>query len=335
VVCHGYRAYSAAVVVQPSQVDGEPQVPARDSEKYEVETCTVERWRGYISSSFIALLDDATPVAQSPEFRCRGRAKLPDAGPARRAYDGLRAELHRLGWEDTDERPETWYASRFTRLIAVPVDEASENAVALETPAPHIVETIVAVEPERRRLREAPPAPPAPPAPQRAEPAVEPEPRHLEETPVLPPAAQKSAEVPQRSRIVTIVCLLGIAGAMSIGAYLGLSQRGGHTTRYVTTPASVTKPPQVTAIPAPQPTAANVRLNISANEHASWLEVRRGSATGRVLFTGELAPGQPLHLRGKRLWARFGAARNLTITANGRPVALGGTIEHVFTAAKR
>jgi hypothetical protein len=54
-----------------------------------------------------------------------------------------------------------------------------------------------------------------------------------------------------------------------------------------------------------------------------------------VLFTGELAPGRVLRLRGQRLWARFGAARNLTITADGRPVEFSGTIEHVFLAAKR
>jgi hypothetical protein len=53
-----------------------------------------------------------------------------------------------------------------------------------------------------------------------------------------------------------------------------------------------------------------------------------------VLFTGELAPGRTLHLAGTRLWGRFGAAGNLTITANGRPVRLLGTYEHVFVAAE-
>ena len=75
-------------------------------------------------------------------------------------------------------------------------------------------------------------------------------------------------------------------------------------------------------------------MTISANGRRSWLEVRRGSATGPVLFTGELAPGRTLHLAGTRLWGRFGAAGNLTITSNGRPVRLLGTYEHVFVAAK-
>ena len=54
-----------------------------------------------------------------------------------------------------------------------------------------------------------------------------------------------------------------------------------------------------------------------------------------MLFSGELAPGQHLHLTGTRLWARFGGASNLAIRANGRPLRFTGTYEHVFTAAKK
>jgi hypothetical protein len=89
-------------------------------------------------------------------------------------------------------------------------------------------------------------------------------------------------------------------------------------------------------VPAQKPAPpALVRVDISAPDRASWLEVRRGSATGPVLFSGELAPGRHLHLTGKRLWTRFGAARNLAIRANGRPVSFTGTYEHVFAAKKK
>jgi len=335
-VCNGYRAYSQVMSMQPSDVGVEPDPPApsRPEQQFKVETCSISRWRGYVTSRFIALLDDGTPVAESPEFRCRGRAEPPDEGAARHAYDELRVELQRLGWEDRGERSNSWYASRFTRLTDVPVDESSDEDVALETTVPHVVEATVAAEPERGRLREAAPAPlilhPA-------ESPVALEPRILNASLVPQPVAQRATAAPQRSRTLTIVSVLGIIGALVIGAYLVFGQGGRHTVRSVTTPVPAAKPTPVaaTAIPAPKPAAAaKVRVSITAGGRASWLEVRRGSATGTVLFTGELAPGQSLHLNGKRLWARFGAARNLTIRANGRLVTFVGTFEHVFVAAK-
>ena len=97
-------------------------------------------------------------------------------------------------------------------------------------------------------------------------------------------------------------------------------------------PAKPQKPSKVVAAPV-HTASSKVRVAITAKQ-TSWLEVRNRSATGRVLFSGELAAGQRLHLAGTRLWARFGAAGNLTITANGRPVTLIGTYEHTFYAQK-
>ena len=72
-------------------------------------------------------------VAESPAFRSRGQAAPPDSGAARRAYDELRAELERLGWEDAAEPGPTWYTGRFTRLVSVPVARPPANA---QVPAP-------------------------------------------------------------------------------------------------------------------------------------------------------------------------------------------------------
>ena len=143
--------------------------------------------------------------------------------------------------------------------------------------------------------------------------------------------------------MVTVISVLGIVVALAVAASLLLRDVRPHALRQQANRASVAKlthsassPAQAAAVPVPaQPRAANVRLDITADGRASWLEVRRGSATGRVLFTGELTTEQPLHLTGKRLWARFGAARNLTIRSNGKPIELTGTLEHVFVAAKR
>lgn len=304
-------------------------------EQLVVESCTVSRWRGYASSTFVALRDDGTLVAESAAFRCRGDVAPPDAGAARRAYDELRAELERLGWEDASEPTSTWCAGRFTQLLSVPVARPPADAQVL-APPPVVV-------PEQRVLREASIHRAAPPRPA---PPLESAPRVVEETPIAPPAAQSARETPLQSRIVTIVSVIGLCVALAYGAYLVLGHGG--QTRASAAPLVAAKPAPVVvtythtaaaaahAAPAPTPTRpSRVRLTISAGKRASWLEIRRGSATGPVLFSGELAPGQPLHLAGKRLWARFGAAGNLTITANGRPVALLGTFEHVFVAPKR
>jgi hypothetical protein len=71
-------------------------------------------------------------------------------------------------------------------------------------------------------------------------------------------------------------------------------------------------------------------VRIVAFGNGSWLEVRRRSAGGQLLYEATLPTGGRLHFRGARLWARFGAAGNLSITVDGRPVALTGTQEKVF-----
>jgi hypothetical protein len=81
-------------------------------------------------------------------------------------------------------------------------------------------------------------------------------------------------------------------------------------------------------------TPDQVRLTILARDTTSWLEVRRDSAHGALLYSGQLEPGHTLRFRGVRVWARFGSAGHLAIAVNGRPLALIGTLEHVFTAAR-
>ncbi len=345
-------AYSAPMAVRARD----------DSEQFELESCTIERWRGYVTSSFVATLEDGTLVAQSGDFRARGGAPPPDTGPARAAYDELCAELRRLGWARSEEPAEAWYGSRFTRLVAVPVDTSppDEPEAAETVDAPAEPEAPRHVEPERRILREAaapwpPPRvepPVEPPVEPRVEPPVEPRvERTREQLPVTPPrvlAAAPAAPVqvqrqrPERNRIITFVSVAGLLSALAFSAYLLFVPGGRHVPRAGATPAAAAakpKPaaeasvPAVTPPAAPTPAPKAVHLVISANA-PSWLEIRRRSAAGRTLFSGELAPGQPIRLSGRRLWARFGSASNLTIRADGRVVALTGTIERVFVAAK-
>jgi hypothetical protein len=55
------------------------------------------------------------------------------------------------------------------------------------------------------------------------------------------------------------------------------------------------------------------------------IAVRKNSPTGQILFEGkELAPGQAIHFRRRRLWINTGTPENLRVTVNGRRTALPG-----------
>jgi hypothetical protein len=75
-------------------------------------------------------------------------------------------------------------------------------------------------------------------------------------------------------------------------------------------------------------------LRIAGHDNGSWLEIRRGSPTGAILYSATLSDGQTLHFRAPKLWGRFGAASNLTIVANGRPLRLQGTYEKLFVPSR-
>lgn len=89
-------------------------------------------------------------------------------------------------------------------------------------------------------------------------------------------------------------------------------------------------PPKPSVTPTAAP-ASTVKLGLAAVRSDSWVEVRRGSREGPIVFSGVISQGNEIELSATRLWVRFGAASHLDITANGRPVSLQGTVETVFT----
>jgi hypothetical protein len=121
------------------------------------------------------------------------------------------------------------------------------------------------------------------------------------------------------------------------GASAGVRPPSAYAGRERPPAASVRRVPVATTQPRLQRVVAQprvVRLTVSAPSRSSWLEVRRGSAQGRVLYAGELLPGHRLTLRAPKLWTRFGAAANVSIVANGRPLRLQGTVAHVFVPGR-
>jgi cytoskeletal protein RodZ len=121
----------------------------------------------------------------------------------------------------------------------------------------------------------------------------------------------------------------------------GSSDRQPTPTSRTATPATIPNAPaapkrkaKAKRQPAPTPPArAPVRLVLSAEQGASWVEARAGSATGSLLFQGTLADGRRIRLNGQRVWVRFGAASNVALTLNGKPAGgdLQGTVDVLVT----
>jgi hypothetical protein len=283
------------------------------------EVARVERWRGYVTSKFVLNAADG-PVYESRPFRWRRAEPPPDKGDARAAYDSLVEQLLSDGWTLAHDGP-AWCETSFER-----------PAVVVEPP-------VVAVE--------APPAPDLPPQPLRRieapAPASPPPPRPVE-PPAPPPQLSVDAPPPRAREGRVPWAAVAALGSGAVGFAAGaLLMGGGHdqattvTSQHTVTAtraSTAAVAPASTAAPAPAPPRKPVApldiVIVGVRGDGSWIEARRGSKNGKVLFSGVVAPGQRVHLRGRRMWAEFGAAGNLAITVDGRPLTLTGTYEKTF-----
>jgi uncharacterized protein DUF4115 len=87
-------------------------------------------------------------------------------------------------------------------------------------------------------------------------------------------------------------------------------------------------------VPPSIASAAAVRLLVNASRGDSWIMVRSGSATGKVLYQGTLTKGRSLHAAGRVLWVRVAAGAHLDARVNGHLVKLQpGTFNASLTPA--
>jgi cytoskeleton protein RodZ len=89
---------------------------------------------------------------------------------------------------------------------------------------------------------------------------------------------------------------------------------------------------QLKVAPPPKPSVA--RLMLVASRGRCWVEVRRGSANGAIVFLRTLEQGDTARLDGVRLWVRFGAPWNVDATVNGRIVQLPSALGNVVVTAR-
>ena len=143
-----------------------------------------------------------------------------------------------------------------------------------------------------------------------------------------------------------LVAIVGLVAAVAMLA-AALSARNQRAAVAVSAPLAVQPLPigtrtqqpvaAVTARPATKaPAPADVaRLVLRAARGDCWLSIRVGTPDGAVVYEGVLTAGRTLRVQGTRLWVRLGAAANLDVALNGKPVTTpaAGTLDVVVTPA--
>ena len=102
------------------------------------------------------------------------------------------------------------------------------------------------------------------------------------------------------------------------------------TTRSTRSPTSTEATTAATGPTTAAPATGAVLLRLTAKVE-TWIEVRSGSATGAVLYTGMLPAGSSKAFRSRSVWARFGSGGNLSARLDGKAIHLpSGTYDALF-----
>lgn len=138
--------------------------------------------------------------------------------------------------------------------------------------------------------------------------------------PQTPVSVARSAPTGLFSLWVGLACLL-LAGSAVL--YLTGGSGGGHATpppptTHAQATSSVTTPTTSATQSPPPAQPAGVRMTVTAAQGSCWLEARRGSASGALLAERTLAPGQAVHLHGRRVWLRLGDPSSVRLRVNGK-----------------
>jgi hypothetical protein len=91
-------------------------------------------------------------------------------------------------------------------------------------------------------------------------------------------------------------------------------------TTSTSTPTTTATPPTTTRVETVPARHAKTRFTIRAARGSSWVSVRIGSPTGHVLYAGTLGHGRAVSFAETRLYLGFGAAANVDVSVNGRPI---------------
>jgi hypothetical protein len=136
---------------------------------------------------------------------------------------------------------------------------------------------------------------------------------------------QRRPRVHQDRGIERKVVLLALAGIAGVTALVIVAWKYGGGNAGPTLPP-VTKPHKT----------AQVGLRFVGIGAGTYLEIRRGSSTGRFLFQGTLQPGDKNFLVGKRFWLTVRRPAGVVFKLAGKPVSLpaGRNVKVIVTPTK-
>jgi cytoskeletal protein RodZ len=153
-----------------------------------------------------------------------------------------------------------------------------------------------------------------------------------EEEPIV---QSSSVRRPKPRRMESNFVVVGLAGIVAVTILVVVAWKfgsSGATPSSLLTPTGPGQttqpaPPTTTAVEtgtAPQQTAPTTRLaklQITATGGDCWVQVRKGSAAGELLYEGTLQQGQTQRFgKWKRLWLQLGAPVYLSAKLNGHHV---------------
>jgi hypothetical protein len=137
---------------------------------------------------------------------------------------------------------------------------------------------------------------------------------------------QRRPRVNQNRGIERKVVLLALAGIAAVTALVIVAWKFGGSNTPAATPPPVTKPHKATP----------VGLRFVGTGKGTYLEIRRGSSAGRLLFQGTLQAGRKNFLTGKRFWLTVRRPSGVRFKLAGKPVSLpsGRNVKVIVTPTK-
>jgi len=102
-----------------------------------------------------------------------------------------------------------------------------------------------------------------------------------------------------------------------------VARRRGRRSARAPGPTSRSRPRR----PGRAPHVTKSRYAFRAGPGNTWLEVREGSATGKVLYAHVLSAGRHIRVDGRKLWVTVGAPWNLSVKANGHPLEVPSKVK--------
>ncbi len=144
----------------------------------------------------------------------------------------------------------------------------------------------------------------------------------------------RRAPAPRRDRTVresrmAVLALLGIAvlTALVIAAW----RFGGPENETV---PGLPAQGEILATAPSRPADGRVNLVVRAVRGGSWMEVRAGSVSGRLLYSGTLERGQQKPFQGRRLQLALAEPENVVVRVNGNRVDLPAGTAFVVSARR-